>query len=180
MQRNYTWKTTDHLPTGSLALRAYAALGVKWQQEWVERKAGELPHRFRTNRRTLVQAVPAIEQALERARLEAEERHRDWEIEKAKRDREEQERREQQAYKESREQLLAIVDRWALACRIEDFFADTVNRSEQLQPGERTILDARLAAARETLGSVNTLKRFSGWMSSRDRCARAIVCQGGD
>jgi len=44
MQRNYTWKTIEHLPTGRLTLRAYAAdRSVTWQQEWAEKKPGNSP-----------------------------------------------------------------------------------------------------------------------------------------
>lgn len=124
MQRTYTRSTAHHFSTGRLTLRAFAAdRSMTWQQEWAEKKPGELPHRFQTIRRILVEAVPAIA-LMEKACLEAEEREREWAILKAQRDREERERREKEAYKESREQLLAIVDRWALARRIEDFFQD--------------------------------------------------------
>ena len=155
-----------------MALRAYSASGMKWQQEWVERKPGELPHRFRTIRRSLLEAVPGIEKQLEQARLEAEEQERQWQIADAKRRREEQERREREAYKESREQLLAIVDRWALARRIEDFFQDLERRAGGLEEAERAVLSARLQEAREMLGSIDALRHFKQWRPPEDRLAR--------
>lgn len=170
IQRNYTWTTTEHRPTGKLALRAYAGDGwANWQQEWVERKPGELPHRFRTIRRTLVDAVPEIERQIEKARQEADERNRQWEIAAAKRRQEERERREREAYKASREQLLAIADRWALARRIEEFFRDLERRTGDLAEAERLALSTRLHQAREMLGSVDALRHFVTWQSPTDR-----------
>jgi hypothetical protein len=119
----------------------------------------------------LLEAVPEIERQLEQARLEAEERRREAEIQHAKWEREERERREKEAYKESREQLLAIVDRWALARRIEDFFADAESRTGQLEEDERARLSERLAAAREMLGSVDSLRHFGAWTSPGERLA---------
>ena len=170
MQRNYTWKTTEHLPTGRLTLRAFAAeRSVTWQQEWAEKKLGELPHRFHTIRRTLVKAVPAIGVLMEKARLEAEVRRREAEIQHAKWEREERERREKEAYKESRDQLLAIVDRWALARRIEDFFQDLERRSANLEETERAALSVRLQEAREMLGTLDATRHFSTWRPPSER-----------
>jgi len=174
-RRNYTFTTTRHLPTGRLALRAYSASGMKWREEWVERKPGELPHRFRTIRRTLLEAVPGIEKQLEQARLEAEEHERQWQIADAKRRREEQERREREADKESREQLLTIVDRWALARRIEDFFQDLERRTAGLEEAERVAFSTRLQEARGMLGTVDAARHFSAGRSPAERLGQSEV-----
>ena len=175
MQRNHTWDTTRYLPVGRLALRAWAAdRSVEWREEWAERKPGDLRHRFGTIRRILEQAVPTIEGLVEKARLEAEERRKAREIEQAKRDREERERQEREAYKESREQLLAIVERWALARRIEEFFLDAERRARVLDTAERTALVQRLGAARELLGTLDALRHFGEWRSPEDRVGRPL------
>ena len=120
----------------------------------------------------MLEAVPEIETQLEQARLEAEERRREAEIQHAKWEREERERREKEAYKESREQLLAIVDRWALARRIEDFFQDLERRTAGIEEAERTTLSERLHEAREMLGTVDAARHFSAWRSPADRLGR--------
>jgi hypothetical protein len=99
---SWEWTTTQYPPSGRLTLRAYSPDGsVSWQKEWSEAKQGDLPHSFQTIRRELRRAVPEIEALLEKARLEAEQRSCEWEVEQAKRGREERERREKEAYKET-------------------------------------------------------------------------------
>ena len=141
----------------------------------MERTPGNLPHRLRKVRRTLLQPVPNSEKRLEQAHLDAEERERHWQIAEAKRRREEQERREREAYKESREQLLAIVDRWALARRIEDFFQDLERRMASLEEAERAALSVRLQEAREMLGTVDAGRHFSAWRSPGERLGQSEV-----
>ena len=175
ISRNHSWSSTHYLPTGRLTLRAYAAQsGVTWQHEWVERRPGELPHRFRTVRRVLVQSVPEVEQLVEKARLEAEEETRRWKAQVERWEREERERREKEAHNESREHLLAIVDRWALARRIEEFFRDIEQRAAGLEEGERAALQERLEGAREILGGIDALSHFSQWRSPANRLSSGI------
>jgi len=112
---------------------------------------------------------------MEKARVEAEERRRQWEIQKAIQEQEERERREKEAYKESREQLLAIVDRWALARRIEDFFQDLERRAAGLEDAEQAALAARLQEAREMLGTMDALRHFSAWRSPGERLGHSEV-----
>jgi hypothetical protein len=81
-----------------------------------------------------VPPVSTVRKLVEETHLEAEARRREAEIQHAKWERE---RREKEAYNGSQEQLLAILDRWALARRIEDSFQDLERRTSGLEEAER-------------------------------------------
>jgi hypothetical protein len=164
------WTTHVYLPTGRLVLRAYAPYGqVTWQKEWREIKPGDLCHRFRTLRRELREAVPTIQATLEEAARAAEAQRQRWIAESLERERRELERRRAEAVRASREELLAIVERWALARRVEDFFGDAEARATRLDDEERNRVMTRLESARELLGGTDALRQFAGWRSPDDR-----------
>ena len=92
---------------------------------------------------------------VERQRREAECREREL--------REQEERRRAQAVKESREQLFAIVDAWALADRIERFFDDAERHASALNSDDRAALLDRIRKARGLLGGTDALARLRQW-----------------
>jgi hypothetical protein len=162
--------THRYLPTGRLVLRAYAPHGgVSWQQEWREKKPGDLRHRFRTIRRELRAAIPTIKAMLEQAERDAEVQRQHWEAQSREIARQQEERRRAEALKTSRDQLLAIVERWALARRIEEFFHDVEQNAGRFGEDERARLSARLGVARQLLGGLDVLRHFSVWQSPADR-----------
>ncbi len=180
MQRHRTWDTTQYLPTGRLTLRAYAVSGgVDWQQEWPEKAPGELSHRFRTVEKVLREAVPHIEELLEQNRLEAERQRQARGVQQRERERQEAERRRAEALKESRDQLLAIVDEWALACQIESFFGDLEQRVSGDDDAARQAMSDRLREARDILGTTDSLRHFGAWRSPAQRLERATQHLGG-
>jgi hypothetical protein len=164
------WTTHRYLPTGRLVLRAYAPYHhVSWQQEWREKKPGDLRHRFRTIRRELRAAIPTIKAMLEQAEREAEVQRQHWEAQSREIARQQQERRRAEALKASRDQLLAIVERWALARRIDEFFRDLEQNMGRIGDHDRASFVARLSTARQMLGGIDPLRHFSLWQSPADR-----------
>ena len=154
------------MPNGCLGLRAYWACGyVEWQQHWRETKTGELARRFKTITKELEDVIPELLQKSDDAKKKAEIEHQRWEAERRERRRQERERRRAEAYKESRQQLLNIVDAWSLARSIEDFFNDIEQRANQVSDTERADVQARLEAARAMLGGLDALRRFKEWKS---------------
>jgi GTP1/Obg family GTP-binding protein len=142
---------------------------VTWQKEWRETKPGELCHRFRTVRRELRDATPTIQATLEEAERAAEAQRQRWIAESLEREKRELERRRAEAGRASREELLAIVERWALARRMEDFFGDADARATRLDDEERNRVMTRLEVARELLGGTDALRQFAGWRSPVER-----------
>lgn len=137
----------------------------------METAAGALARMLPTIQHELEAAAPTIDRlaadADERAEVrkrQREEEQRRWEERERERERQELERRRQQAAKESRDQLLAIVDAWALANRVERFFRDASRRlADQDAQDVRQVLSSWLEAARGLLGGTDALKHFKSW-----------------
>ena len=174
------WTTKKDMPTGRLALRAYSAnRHAKWEMLWKESKAGDLSRKFRTIKRELKAAVPVITKLIDDSMRQAEIEHQKWKEQLAEWKRKEREQRRVTALKESREQLLSIVDTWGLAMRIEAFFLDAERRASGLEEGSKAETATRLERARELLGGVNALRHFDSWRSPEER-ERPVESDGPD
>lgn len=165
-----SWTTMKDFPTGKLCLRAYSPYGLaSWAREWREDKAGELLERVDEVVQELERATPEIVKLLEegkrQAAIAAEEHARQW----REYERQEQARKRIEARKESREELLSVVEKWGLAVRLEGFFDDIVRRAQSLSPEERATVLERAKRARELLGGVDALGRFKLWRSPDER-----------
>lgn len=168
--RDLTWTTTKDYPTGRLCLQAYSPYqGTRWTQRWLETKKRDLVSQINSIVRELKRAAVDISHLVEEAERQAEVDRREWEAQQERWRREEAERRAAQALKESREELLQIIDRWGRATRIEQFFRDAEQRAAGLSEDERLRLLERLKLAREMVGSVDALDRFLAWRSPGER-----------
>jgi hypothetical protein len=119
--------------------------------------------------RELESIVPTIVQRREEAQRQAEIERQRWEAECREEKRRERERRRAQLIKESREQLFAIVDDWALADRIERFFDDAERRASALDSDDRVDLQDRIRQARALLGGTDALARLQQWKAPSGR-----------
>ncbi len=148
----------EHMPSGRLAVRVYSPHGrVRWEQHWTEATAGALMHKVTTIVREVEAIVPTIVQRREEAeKASAIERER-REAQYREHERQELARRRAEAHQASRQQLLAIVDNWALARRIEGFFEDAERRASSLPDAEHTAMRERLSQARALLGGIDAL-----------------------
>ena len=167
---NESLTTMEDLPSGRLALRACAAdWRGKWEMHWRESKGGELPSKFRTIRRDLKAAIPGITERIQEADRQAEIQRQQWEAEERERKSREQKERRAKTINQSRQQLLAIVEEWSLACRIEAFFEDLKARSDCVDQDLRDATLARFERARQLLGGINALDHFESWRSPEER-----------
>ena len=158
------------MPCGRLGLRAYSPFGrVAWEKTWVESQAGGLSHKFRAIVQELESEAPTIAKRCEEARKQAEIEHQRWQAECRERERREREQRRAEALKDSRNQLLAIVEEWNRARRIESFFEDAIRSAATLPVDEAYALRTRLDRARELLGGIDSLRHFEAWRSPEDR-----------
>jgi hypothetical protein len=82
--------------------------------------------------------------------------------------------------KASREQLLAIIDEWAFARRIESFFEDAGCSASRLPPSEASAVNAKLERARQLLGGVDSLRHFGAWRSPEERVPEERHEKGSD
>ena len=164
------WTHMRDIPSGRLAVRAFSPYqGATWEERWSEKKSGQLQSQIKTIAREIAKAAPTIAKLVEKAEREAEIAHKRWEAEKLKWEREQAERRRIQAIKQSQEDLLTTIERWALACRIESFFEDVAGSAEALDSVEQDAIFERLSRARELFGGPEALKWFRSWKTPEER-----------
>jgi len=142
---------------------------AKWLHIWRETKDRDLASRISSIVKVLERAVVEV------ARL-AEEGEREAALERQRRDaqreqwrREEAERRTAKAFKDSRDELLRIIDDWAQFMKMEQFFEHAERKTAALAEYERRRMLERLRLARELVGSGEALDRFKGWKASHER-----------
>lgn len=174
VKRKAAWEvdrtTKQHMPCGRLGIRAYSPYGrVPWEKTWVESQIGGLSHRLNAIVQELEAEVPSIAKRCDEARKQAEIEHQRWLAKCREREREEQEQRRAEALRDSRKQLLAIVEEWNQARRIEFFFEDAARSAAALPMKEASALVARLDRARELLGGIGSLRHVDAWQSPEDR-----------
>lgn len=118
------WISKHWFPTGRLALQAYAAERVAWEQTWREKTAGDLATMFETIAETFEGAVPTITQLLEEQRREAERRAKEYEEQRKRWQREENERRRKEEEGARAKRIQQDVEAWRLARDIRAFVAE--------------------------------------------------------
>ncbi|MDO9234160.1 MAG: hypothetical protein Q8N02_11440 [Methylotenera sp.] len=166
----YTFTTTQNIPSGRLCIQAYSTHpGTKWLKQWRESKPGEFSKTLKTIVNELCEAAPEIAQATKVAIQEAEERKRQWDIEREKDRLEAEERRRVKNLKDSQDELFSIIEAWAEAKRIDEFFQDAQFRANELSLDDRQAIEARLTEARKLLGTLDALERFKAWKSPENR-----------
>lgn len=167
---DHTWTTNKNLPTGRLCLQAYSPYArAKWVTQWREKTAGDLESQIKGIVKALEAATAGIARGVEEGARQAEIERRKWEIQWANLEREQEERRSAEAIKASRKDLDHIIDRWAEANRIAQFFSEAERRAADLGDEERLKLLERLRRAREMIGSTDALEHFMAWRSPEER-----------
>lgn len=169
----FSWEppiVSRDLPTGKLALRVHLASSrVTWQATWIEDKHKTLSSMADEIVAELERVQPELDALVAEAEREAEERRLKYEAECRERERVEAERRRLQAIKDSKEQLLSIVQSWRMACSIEDFFEKVRLQAEDLPDEERVVFLERLEMARQMFGGTDALAHFRVWKLPDDR-----------
>lgn len=164
------WTHKRDMPSGRLALRCSSPYaGASWEKLWSEAKPGELKSKLKSVVRELEQAAPTIADLVKEAERKAEIERKKWEVQREQWAREEAERRWVQAQKDSREELLNIIERWALATRIESFFENVTQGIDGVADDERGELLERLDRARELFGGPDALRWFRSWKLPEER-----------
>lgn len=164
------WTHKRDMPSGRLCLRASSPYPrASWEKRWRESKGSELSSKVPEIVRELETETATIVALVAEGERQAEIERRQWEAQKKKWRLEEAERLRVQNTKESREQLLAIIEAWGLANQIEGFFEDAERRAAGLDEGEREVIQERLRRARELVGGVDALQRFRAWKAPDER-----------
>jgi len=150
-------------------LQAYSPYPrAKWVHRWKETKGRDLSSQINGIVQELERTVVQIARLVEEGERQIELERQEWEVQSEKWRREEDERRAAKALKESRDEILRIIDIWDKAKRIEQFIADIERRAADLPDEDRFSILERLKLARELFGSVDTLERFMTWRSPEE------------
>ncbi len=169
-ENRYTWTTKKDYPTGRLCLQAYSPYWrAKWIKQWRETKKRDLENQIKSIVKEIEQAAGPVARLVEEGERQAEIERQRWEAQQERWRREEAERKAAKALKESREELFQIIDAWAEANRIEEFFHDIEKRAVSLSENERFRISERLKLARKLIGSVDALDYFINWRSPEER-----------
>lgn len=152
------WTSTHDFPTGRLCLQAYSPYPrADWTQQWRETPGRDLSGRTPAIVRELEKSTIEIARLVEEGERQAEIEHQRWEAQREQWRREEEARRVAKALKDSKEELLQIIDAWASATQLEEFFADAERRTQDLPEDQRERTIERLRRARGLIGSTDAL-----------------------
>lgn len=165
-----SWTTNQDFPTGRLCLQAYSPYWrANWVKRWQETKARDLNRQIKEIVKELEKASETIARLVEEGERQAEIERQKWEVQREQWRREEAERLTAKALKESREELLQIIEAWGEATRIDNFFKDAEKRAASLSDDQKLKMLERLRLAREMIGSVDALDHFLAWRSPAER-----------
>jgi len=117
----------------------------------------------------LEKATVEIARLVEEGERQAELERQRWAAQMEQWEREEAERRAAEALKDSKEELLEIIEMWATSKRLVEFFADAERRLEDLPEDLRVQTMERLQRARKLIGSTDALERFQSWKAPEER-----------
>jgi hypothetical protein len=164
------WTSKHEFPTSRLCLQVYSPYQcAQWVQQWRETKKRDLTAQISTIVRELEKATVEVARLVEEGERQAELERQRWAAQMEQWDREEAERRAAKALKESKEELLEIIETWATSKRLDAFFADAEHRLEGLPEAERVRMMERLQYARKLIGSIDALDRFQSWKAPEER-----------
>lgn len=166
----YTWTTNKDFPTGRLRLQAYSPYGrTKWVKCWQETKGRDLNSQIKSIVKELEKATETITSLVEEGRRQAEIERQKWEAQHERWLKEEAERKAAKALKESKEELVQIIQVWGEVNRIEKFFQDIETSAASLSDDRKIKIMERLRLAREIIGSVDAVDYFLAWRSPGER-----------
>jgi len=124
-----------------------------------------------------VKATVEIARLVEEGKRQAEIESQRWEAQREQWRRQEEARRAAKALKDSKEELLQVIDSWAEAKRLEAFFADAERRAQDLPDEQRERTVERHRRARALIGSTDALERFNVWRAPEERQNRPEASQ---
>lgn len=140
-----------------------------WAQQWRETSNWALSGRIPAIVRQLEKATVEIARLVKEGECQAEIERQRWEAQQEPWRREDEARRTAKALKDSKEELLQIIDTWVEAKRLEAFFADAECRARDLPDGQKERTIERLRQARALVGNTDALERFKAWRAPEER-----------
>ncbi|ECO9255635.1 hypothetical protein FX238_21660, partial [Salmonella enterica] len=152
------------LPTGRFLLQLYSPYSsTNWQVEFRQTKQCGLVSQIPKLISAIHDAVPLIKKQQEEARIKAEERRIQWELDEKRYREKERVRREKEAYNASLAELKAIMVQWAEDKRIEQFFREAESDASLFGEKQKEQVMERLRLARQLLSVDTAVERLAKW-----------------
>ncbi|ECA7919355.1 hypothetical protein EQG29_16815 [Salmonella enterica subsp. enterica serovar Chichester] len=152
------------LPTGRFLLQLYSPYSsTNWQVQFRQTKQCGLVSQIPKIISAMRDAVPLIKKQQEEARLKAEERRIQRELDEKRYREKERIRREKEAYNASLTELKAIMVQWAEDKRIEQFLHEAATDAAMLGEKQRIQVMERLQLARQLLSVDTAVERLLKW-----------------
>lgn len=167
---DHGWTSKQDLPTGRLCLQAYSPYWrAEWSRQWREKPGRDITALIPAIVKELRQSSPEVARLAAEGERLAELEHQRWEAQREQWRREEEEKRAAKALKDSKDELLQIIESWAESRRLAEFFLDAEQRLRDLSEEKKNQMLERLRRAQELVGSVDALERFRSWKAPEER-----------
>ncbi|HFW4799521.1 hypothetical protein PGN93_18810 [Klebsiella aerogenes] len=158
------------LPTGRFLLQLYSPYSsTNWQTEFRQTKQCGLVSQIPKMISAMCDAVPLIKKQQEEARVKAEERRIQWELDEKRYREKERIRREKEAYNASLAELKSIMVQWAEDKRIEQFFREVELDVASLDELQKIQIMKRLQLARKFLSEHKAVDLLQKWKTPQER-----------
>lgn len=167
---DHTWTTTNNIPCGRLRLVVYSPhREVSWSMSFQETVTRTLTQDIAKIVKSIKNSTEVVQKEIEEAEHRAEIRRQESEAQQQRWRREDDQRQIAKSISDSREQLNQIIQAWAKAVSIEQFFKGVDERASNLSETEREAVQERLRLAREFIGVQDPFEFFLSWKSPGER-----------
>ncbi|MFS9381112.1 hypothetical protein QNN88_10495 [Citrobacter sp. ANG330] len=157
------------LPTGRFLLQLYSPYSsTNWQVQFRQTKQCGLISQIPKLISAMRNAVPLIKKQQEEARVKAEKRRIQWELDEKRYQEKELLRREQEACNASLTELKAIMVQWEEDKRIEQFFREAELYAAGLEDQQKIQMVERLQLARQFLSEDTAVERLLKWNTPKE------------
>jgi hypothetical protein len=171
------WTHKRDMASGRLCLRAFSPYAdTEWQKLWKEegetRLLSLIPRIIQDLASTAASIAKMAEDAERRAEVRAREHEiqmQEWHREQLERQRLEAARMREQQYRQSRDQLVQMVEAWQVARWANKFLTEVEKRSATDESSDARLLRDRVQEARRVLGTMDVVERFRAWRSPEEQ-----------
>ncbi|EAA9294204.1 hypothetical protein P4464_001003 [Salmonella enterica] len=158
------------LPTGRFLLQLYSPYSsTNWHVQFRQTKQCGLVSQIPKLISAMRDAVPLIKKQLEEARIKAEARRIQWELDEKRYREQDRIRKEKEAYNASLAELKAIMVQWAEDKRIEQFFREAESEASMLGKNQKEQVMERLQLARQLLSKETAVELLQKWKMPQER-----------
>lgn len=161
------------LPTGRFLLQLYSPYSsTNWQVEFRQTKQCGIVSQIPKIISVMRDAVPLIKKQQEEARVKAEKRRIQWELDERRYRERDRIREEKDAYDASLAELKVIMAQWAEDKRIEQFFREVELGAAMLDEQQKALIMDRLQLARQFLLADSASDRLLEWKTPQERLSK--------